>query len=99
MGEAGVEVGRSSDARLRNWELLLRVIGSHVWVCEQARDLNTRRLDLWESREHLAEGLVQATLIVSSGCIEEGRGRQIFEEQSDQDVVRHQRWGAKERYR
>lgn len=66
---------------------------------EQARDLGSRRLDLRESREHLAEGLVQATLIVGSGCIEEGRGRQIFEEQSDQDLVRDQRWGVKERYR
>lgn len=68
-------------------------------MCEQARDLDSRKLDLRESREHLAEGLVQPTLIVGSGCIEEGRGRQIFEERSNQDLARDQRWGVKERYR
>lgn len=65
------------------------MIGSHTSkVCEQARDLESRRPDLGEARGQLAAGLVQATHFVGSGCLQERKGRQIFEEQCDQDFVR-----------
>lgn len=70
--EAGAEVGRSSNARLRSWDLLLRTIGSHT---SKVRDLDSRRLGLWEAREQLDEGLVQATRLMGSGCVQEGKGR------------------------
>lgn len=64
-------------------------------MCELVRDLDSRRLDLWEDREQLDEGPVQATCLVGSGCVQEGKRRQIFEGQSDQDLARDRGEGSR----